>query len=82
MSLKKQAIAGVKWTFVQQFCVQIINFTVQIILARLFMPETFGLIAMVVVFISIGQALMDGGMMSFSYHEKSRSTRLLHCFYN
>src|SRR5690606_23725198 len=64
MSLKKQAIAGIKWTFVQQFCVQIINFEVQIILARLLMPEMFGLIAMVVVFISIGQTLMDGGMTS------------------
>lgn len=64
MSLKKQAIAGIKWTFVQQFSVQVINFAVQIILARLLMPEMFGLVAMVVVFISIGQALMDGGMTS------------------
>ncbi|MDM1344682.1 lipopolysaccharide biosynthesis protein [Acinetobacter pseudolwoffii] len=64
MSLKKQAIAGIKWTFVQQFSVQIINFAVQIILARLLMPEMFGLVAMVVVFMSIGQALMDGGMTS------------------
>ncbi|WP_411686483.1 lipopolysaccharide biosynthesis protein [Acinetobacter pseudolwoffii] len=64
MSLKKQAIAGIKWTFVQQFSVQIINFAVQIILARLLMPEMFGLVAMVVIFISIGQALMDGGMTS------------------
>src|SRR5690606_9889301 len=64
MSLKKQAIAGVKWTFVQQFSVQIINFSVQIVLARLLMPEMFGLIAMVVIFISIGQTLMDGGMTS------------------
>lgn len=64
MSLKKQAIAGIKWTFVQQLSVQIINFAVQIILARLLMPEMFGLVAMVVVFMSIGQALMDGGMTS------------------
>lgn len=64
MSLKKQAIGGIKWTFLQQFSVQIINFAVQIILARLLMPEMFGLIAMVVVFMSIGQALMDGGMTS------------------
>src|SRR5690606_32842508 len=61
-SLKKQAISGVIWTFAQQFSVQIINFVVQIILARLLMPEDFGLIAMLVVFISIGQKLMDGGM--------------------
>lgn len=64
MSLKKQAITGVKWSFVQQFSVQIINFGVQVILARMLMPEMFGLIAMVIVFISIGSALMDSGMTS------------------
>lgn len=64
MSLKKQAISGVKWNFVQQFSVQIINFGVQVILARLLMPEMFGLIAMIIVFISIGQSLMDSGMTS------------------
>lgn len=63
-SLKKQALSGVVWTFAQQFSVQIINFGVQIILARLLMPEMFGLIAMLSVFISIGQMLMDGGMTS------------------
>lgn len=62
--LKKQAISGVIWTFAQQFSVQLINFIVQIILARLLMPKDFGLIAMLVVFISIGQRLMDGGMTS------------------
>lgn len=63
-SLKKQAVSGVIWTFAQQFSVQLINFVVQIILARLLMPEDFGLIAMLMVFISIGQTLMDGGMTS------------------
>src|SRR5690606_8340417 len=57
-------ISGVIWTFTQQFSVQIINFGVQIILARLLMPEMFGLIAMLNVFIAVGQLLMDGGMTS------------------
>src|SRR5690554_1185237 len=64
MGLKKQAVSGVVWTFAQQFSVQLINFGVQIILARLLMPEDFGLIAMLMVFISTGQFLMDGGMTS------------------
>lgn len=64
MSLKKQAISGVKWNFVQQFSVQVINFAVQVILARLLMPEMFGLIAMIIVFISIGESLMNSGMTS------------------
>lgn len=64
MSIKKQAISGVKWSFVQQLSVQIINFIVQVVLARLLLPEMFGLIAMVAVFISIGTMLMDSGMTS------------------
>ena len=64
MSLKKQAASGIKWSFAQQLSVQVINFIVQVILARLLMPEMFGLIAMIIVFISIGQTLMDGGMTS------------------
>lgn len=64
MSLKKKAISGVKWNFLQQFSVQIINFIVQIVLARLLMPETFGLVGMVIIFISIGSTLMDSGMTS------------------
>lgn len=64
MSVQKEAINGFKWNFLQQFSVQIINFTVQLILARILMPEMFGLIAMLMVFISIGQTLMDSGMTS------------------
>ena len=63
-SLKKQAISGVKWNFIQQLSVQAINFGVQIVLARLLMPEMFGLIAMVIVIVSIGASLMDSGMTS------------------
>src|SRR5690554_6721413 len=62
MSLRKQAVDGVIWTFAQQVSVKLIGFGVQIILARLLLPEMFGLIAMVNVFIAIGQMLMDGGM--------------------
>jgi len=62
MSLKKQALSGIAWTFAQQMGVQLISFGVKIILARLLMPEMFGLIAMINVFIAIGQLLMDGGM--------------------
>lgn len=73
MSLKQQAISAVIWTFAQQFSVQIINFGVQILLARLLMPEDFGLIAMLTVFIAIGQFLMDGGMTSSLIRTKDPS---------
>lgn len=64
MSLKKQAIKGVFWTFTQQFSTQAISFIVKVILARLLLPEEFGLIAMLSIFMSVGTTLIDGGMAS------------------
>ncbi|NNN90804.1 oligosaccharide flippase family protein, partial [Vibrio sp. 2-2(9)] len=64
MSLKNQALSGVKWTFLQQVSVQVIKFGVQIALARLLAPDMFGLIAIIIIFVNVGQKLMDGGMTS------------------
>jgi len=64
MSLIKKTLSGFLWTFLQQFSVQLINFGVTVILARILLPEEFGLIAMLTVFISIGNNLMDGGLAS------------------
>lgn len=64
MSLTSQAKKGVFWTFLQQFSVQGINFVVQIVLARLLLPSDFGLIAMIAIFVAIGQSLSDSGMTS------------------
>lgn len=62
MSLRKKATSGLVWTFGQQFGNQIITFLVSIILARILTPEQFGLIGMIIVFIAIGQSLMDSGL--------------------
>lgn len=64
MSLKQKALGGIAWTFAQQFGVQLINLVVQVILARILLPEVFGLIAMIQIFLAIGQTLMDAGMTS------------------
>lgn len=64
MSLRKKTVSGLLWTFTQQFSVQLINFVAQIILARILMPAEFGLIGMIVIFISVGNSLMDSGMAS------------------
>jgi len=64
MSLKKQAISGMIWTFSQQFGSQLISFIVGIILARLLLPSDFGVIAMFGVVVAIAGALVEGGMTS------------------
>lgn len=62
MSLKKQATAGMIWTFGQQFGHQLINFIVSIILARILLPEEFGLIGMISIFVGVGNTLLNAGL--------------------
>lgn len=62
MSLKKQALSGMGWTFFQQFSTQGILFVVSIVLARLLLPAEFGLIAMIGILIAVGNTLVDSGL--------------------
>ena len=62
MSLKKKALKGFSWTFFQLFSNQLISFFVSIILARLLLPEEFGLIGMVVIFIALSETLINSGL--------------------
>jgi O-antigen/teichoic acid export membrane protein len=64
MSLKEKGLHGIFWTFGQQFGTQIIQFIVQIILARVLVPEEFGIIGMLAVFMALGNSLVDSGMSS------------------
>ncbi|WP_312789815.1 lipopolysaccharide biosynthesis protein [Sphingobacterium sp.] len=70
MSLVKQAKQGMVWTFLQQFSVQLINFIVQIAMARILLPSDYGLIAMLTIFISVAQTLVDSGMTTSVIREK------------
>ncbi|QBZ97865.1 lipopolysaccharide biosynthesis protein [Flavobacterium sangjuense] len=62
MTLRKQALSGVFWTFLQQFSTQGISFIVSILMARLLLPSEFGLIGMIYIFIAIGRMLIDNGL--------------------
>lgn len=62
MSLRKQATSGLVWVFTQQFGNQFVSFFVSLVLARILLPEEFGLIGMIAIFYSIGRSLMDSGM--------------------
>lgn len=62
MSIKEQGANSVKWNFVQNLLLQGFSVVTTIILTRFLVPEDFGLIAIITVFISIGQAIIDGGL--------------------
>ena len=52
-SLKVKTLSGVIWKFGERVSAQAVNFIVSIILARLLLPDDYGLIALVTVFITI-----------------------------
>jgi len=60
-ALENKAITGLIWSFADLFVNRGIQFSIQIILARLLLPEHFGLIGMVLVFIAISETVIDSG---------------------
>ena len=71
--IKDKTIIGIAWSFAQQFSVQIITLVVQIILARILLPEDFGLIAMIQIFVSVSKTLMDAGMTTSLIRDENAS---------
>ena len=61
MRLKKQALTGFKWSFIDTIVRYLFAFIVSIILARLLGPKDFGLVAMTAVFGAVANTLIDGG---------------------
>lgn len=61
-SLKQKTIKGLFWSFGDLVANQGIQFIIQIILARLLLPEHFGIIGMILVFLAISNSLVDGGI--------------------
>lgn len=60
-SLKSKTIYALFWSFLERFGQQGIQFIIGIILARLLLPEQFGLIAMLAIFMAIAQSFINSG---------------------
>ena len=74
-SLKEKTYKGILWNAVEKLSVKGIQFIIGIILARLLIPEDFGLIGMIAVFIAISQTFIDSGMMSGLIQKQGRSNK-------
>ncbi|MFI3323887.1 MAG: lipopolysaccharide biosynthesis protein [Rikenellaceae bacterium] len=60
-NLKKKAVHGVIWSGIELFSVQGVSFLLTLVIARFVLPADYGLIAMLAVFISLAQSLVDSG---------------------
>ncbi|MCH9661351.1 MAG: lipopolysaccharide biosynthesis protein [Bacteroidetes bacterium] len=73
MSLKRSAISSFFWTGLEQFGNQGISLIISIVLARILLPEDFGLIGMIMIFVGVGNSLMDAGLSQSLVRSKSLS---------
>lgn len=70
---KSTAVRGILWSAIDKFAVQVGQFVVTILLARLLVPEDFGLIGMLAIFIAISQAFIESGLGSGLIQRQERT---------
>lgn len=72
-NLKQKTISGLFWSFSEMVSKYGINFIIQIFLARLLLPEDFGLIGMITIFIAVSQSIIDSGFGNALIREKNNT---------
>ncbi len=60
-SVRQQTISSVKWTAIERFGLQGMQFALGIIMARILAPSDYGTIGMISIFLAISQSFMDSG---------------------
>lgn len=61
-NIKRKVLSSLFWKLMERGGTQGIQFVVQIILARLLLPEDYGIIAMVIIFTSIANVFVQSGL--------------------
>lgn len=60
-SLRHKTTKALFWSFIEAIGLRSVQFVIGIVLARLLMPEQFGLIGMLTIFMAVAQAFLDSG---------------------
>lgn len=60
--LKSKTISGLIWRFGERITAQVISFIVSVVLARILLPEEYGIIAIVTIFINIANVFVTSGL--------------------
>jgi len=76
--LKNKTLHALFWSFFERIGQQGIQFVISIILARLLLPEEFGLIAMLTIFMAIAQSFINSGFGQ-ALIQKQNATHIDEC---
>lgn len=73
--IKSMAVHGVAWTMAEKYSAQIVQFVIQVILARLLSPAEFGIISILLIFTAISSVFIDGGFSAALIQCKNRTSK-------
>ena len=59
-----KTVSGILWSAVDRFGNVLLQFLLNLVLARLLTPEDYGCVGMLAIFIAVSQTLIDGGFCS------------------
>ncbi len=71
--IRKNAIDGAKWTLSEQVLSLILSFVIGIVVARLVSPSDYGMIAMLSIFMALGNAFVNSGIGTALVRHKENS---------
>lgn len=74
-SLSNSASKNITWSVIEGFSVQFIQFVISIIIAHFVLPEEFGLIAMLTIFIATAQTFTDSGFSNALIQKQDRTEK-------
>lgn len=63
-SIQQQTLSSVKWSAIEKYSVQIVQFLLGMVMARLLTPADFGTIGMIGIFFAISNTFIDSGLNS------------------
>ena len=66
---------GAIWSAVDRRGVVLLQFIINLVLARMLRPDDFGLVGMILIFVAVSQTLIDGGFAAALIQKRDASAR-------
>ena len=67
----KTVINSMIWKLLERVSSQLVSFIISIVLARILMPDDYGIVAIVLVFINLANVIVDGGLNTALIQKKN-----------
>lgn len=74
-SIKEKVFSGMIWKFGESILSQFVSFLISIVLARILMPEEYGIISMILIFITIADVFVTSGFSTALIQKKDATDK-------